>query len=161
MSETQSTVDWITDKKVDWMVTRIEEWIAIRERYVEGNPSMADVGHSALLRRLLSGHSALEYPPPRSFSYPNYRVAEGHDYEPMEVWFQDVSRRGTLTMREILSSDYLPETVGIDQARWDVISRDGNTFIVKWPDSPIRYSLHITLTTPTKDAYWTLQRLSE
>ena len=79
----------------------------------------------------------------------------------MEVWFQDVSRRGTLTMNEILSSDYLPETVGIDQARWDVISRDGNTFIVKWPDSPIRYSLHITLTTPTKDAYWTLQRLPE
>jgi len=161
MSETQSTVDWITKKRVNWMVVRMSEWQRIREDNGYGAPSIADIEHSALLHRLLSGHSALEYPPPRSFSYPNYRVAEGHEYEPMEVWFQDVSRTVPLDIDELLSSDYLPETVGIDQARWDVISRDGNTFIVKWPDSPIRYSLHITLTTPTKDAYWTLQRLPE
>lgn len=161
MNKTQTTVDWVTERKVDWMIARIEEWHTIRERYAEGNPSIADAGHSALLRRLLSGHSALEYPPPRSFSYPNYRVAEGHDYEPMEVWFQDVSHTGTLDIADILSSDYLPETVGIDQARWDVIRRDENTFFIKWPGDPATWSLHITLTTPERDAYWTLRRLPE
>ena len=55
------------------------EWSYIVENY---NPpghkiTSADIDHSSLLKRLLSGEKALEAPPPKLYSYPCYELALG------------------------------------------------------------------------------------
>lgn len=65
----------------EWLVIRLE-WD--RERLtalLNGNMPivyqlLADVDHSALLHRLLSGKPPLPTPPPRRYSYPDYESGE-------------------------------------------------------------------------------------
>lgn len=150
-------------KRVEWIIGRIEKWYAVRERYIEGNPSMADVGHSALLWRLLSGDEALEYPPPRSFSYPNYHAAEGNQDVPMEVWFKDDGPLSNSISYEGLG-ERMPEQVYIDQARWDVVRRDGESFVIKWKTDPAEWRLErLPEEDRTHEKYyqWSLQRVME
>jgi hypothetical protein len=57
------------------VVHAVVKWIAtVREAY--GNnawlPHAADVSHSALLQRIMSGKAPLPHAPPRAFSYPWY-----------------------------------------------------------------------------------------
>lgn len=157
----------LTSKRVDWIIARIEEWYSIREQYQqEGevtHPSRSDVGHSALLWRLLSGEKALQYPPPRSFSYPNYNAAEGYEDKPMEVWFTGKDRFSPLmNVDRLLAGDITPGAVIIDQAAWDVIRRDGNTFFIKWKTDPAEWRLEQIpekYRTHEKYYHWTLQRM--
>lgn len=55
----------------------IKKWLEIREKYHSNflsTPSQlrADIDHSALLRRLISGRAPLPDPPPLKWSYPVY-----------------------------------------------------------------------------------------
>lgn len=66
-------------------------WLQIREENGISFPNNltqlgVDVGHSALLRRLLEGKEPLPIAPPCTHSYPWYELIEdGYGY-PMEVW---------------------------------------------------------------------------
>lgn len=62
-------------------VDSVIRWLRIRER--SGHPAPTSyaelvdtIAHSALLRRLLSGKTALRVPPPRSFGQPWYGLVE-------------------------------------------------------------------------------------
>jgi len=127
------------------MIDRIGEWYSIREQYQqEGGvtyPSRADVEHSALLHRLLSGHKALEYPPPRSFSYPNYRAAEGREFRPMSVFFTETHLGRPIDIGTLLEGEDVPGHVVIDQASWEVLSREGGMFFIKWRTDPATWTL--------------------
>jgi len=50
-----------------------------------GVVSVADIQHSALLYRLLSGKPLLPDPPPKAYSYPWYELAEGENCRAEQV----------------------------------------------------------------------------
>lgn len=77
----------LTPGQMDFVVRCMSEWINL-----SGNcPTDADVVHSSLLRRLLSGKDALDKPPPKRFAYPDYELGEG---KPVQVMYVDDTERG-------------------------------------------------------------------
>lgn len=71
------------DALLRWLSIRAEHGYEFPDNYYQFG---ADIGHSALLRRLLDGKEPLPDPPPRSFSYPWYSLIEDGEGFPMEVW---------------------------------------------------------------------------
>jgi hypothetical protein len=67
----------LTQDQINFAIKCMAKWIHIRWDNEFGNPNPADVSHSALLHRLLSGKEPLDKPPPKSYSYPDYPMAEG------------------------------------------------------------------------------------
>jgi hypothetical protein len=121
---------------MDWAIMRIAEWISIKEDeakkadtaffYGSLKISAADIDHSALLRRLLDGERPFKYPPPRSFSYPWYEVMDGKEHSVMEVW---------------VDSQGLAEYVVINQSRWNILRKEGNTYIIQQGRDPTEWKL--------------------
>ena len=71
----------LTPGQMDFAVRCMSEWI-----HLSGIcPTDADVSHSSLLRRLLSGKDALDKPPPKRFAYPDYELGEGKPVQVMDV----------------------------------------------------------------------------
>lgn len=69
----------------------ITQWMVLREKWgVSPGRSpyamAADMGHSALLRRILSGEVIHPEPPPLSHAYPNYQLMDTGMDEPMSVY---------------------------------------------------------------------------
>jgi hypothetical protein len=66
----------LTPDQIDFAIEAVGKWLSIKEdnNLQTKNP---DAKHSVLLHRLLTGQEALKYPPPRSFSNPNYSLGEG------------------------------------------------------------------------------------
>lgn len=67
----------LTFEQINFVLSSINLWMNIRIDNGFGLPNQADVNHSALLHRLLSGKPPLDKPPPKSYSYPDYPMAEG------------------------------------------------------------------------------------
>lgn len=72
----QTTDVTLTPDQINWVIRRIAKWVQVLEDH-ETLPNSADVTHSSLLYRLLSGKEPLPVAPPRSFSRPNYALGEG------------------------------------------------------------------------------------
>jgi len=71
------------DNLLRWLQIREENGIAFPSGLSQFN---ADIGHSALLNRLMEGKEPLPIAPPRAYSYPWYHLIEdGYGY-PYEVW---------------------------------------------------------------------------
>lgn len=112
----------LTEEQIDFTIRCMSEWVRVKEFIGQGTPSSADVDHSALLRRLLSGQPALEHAPPRSFSCPNYDLATGKEI-------------GVYEFRELPSNK-----VCIDQdLRWEWVDREHN--ILKFTPSGELYDV--------------------
>jgi len=79
----------LTQEQIDFAVRCMARYINVREDHGHGLPNSADVDHSSLLRRLLSGKQPLEQPPPKRYSYPDYDLAEGKEGEIRELWERD------------------------------------------------------------------------
>lgn len=72
----------LTPGQMDFAVRCMSEWI-----HLSGIcPTDADVSHSSFLRRLLSGKDALDKPPPKRFSYPDYELGEGKPVKVAQVF---------------------------------------------------------------------------
>jgi len=89
--------------EMEFAIICFNKWLWIREKWEESEfppRSLTQIGidaeHSSLLRRLLEGKEPLEYPPPRSFSYPNYSLAENDDWHTSEFFIhkEDDNIRG-------------------------------------------------------------------
>lgn len=119
--------EWVIQKFIEWMRIRSEE-----SYYGYANPPRtSDVDHSSLLRVLLEGIEPHKYPPPKSYSYPNY-YAMDHETFPQEIWFKkgDIWSEDIL-MKEVETTDVVPGSVRIDQLPWNVLRREGQNFIIK------------------------------
>lgn len=71
----------LTGEQIEFAIKQMTTWIEIKLDQGQ-KVGVADPSHSALLFRLLSGKKPLPKPPPRSFSRPNYELAEG---EPVKI----------------------------------------------------------------------------
>ena len=111
--------------QIDFAIKMMSEWARICEDNNRGTSS-ADVDHSSLLYRLLSGKKALETPPPLRFSYPCYHLGEGKKVEIHNV------RDNEPDLHDVLGE------VSIDQnSRW------------KWDDKESGVLVYV----PTGDKY--------
>lgn len=70
----------LTPDQANFAVRAMCKYINVREDVGYGLPSSADVSHSSLLYRLLTGKPLLEKPPPKAYSYPCYELGEGLPY---------------------------------------------------------------------------------
>jgi hypothetical protein len=75
--ELRHAAEGLSREQIYFATRCMSEWIRIRQDNGYGYPTSADVDHSSLLFRLLSGKKALDKPPPTRFSYPDYALAEG------------------------------------------------------------------------------------
>lgn len=63
--------------EIDEIIRCFEKYLIIREENGKASLTPADITHSSLLYRLLSGLSPLDKAPPLSFSRPDYALGEG------------------------------------------------------------------------------------
>lgn len=97
----------------------VKTWLDILDKTGHGSPTPADVDHSGLLYRLLNGKPPLPEPPPRSFSYPWYSLIENGEE--------------TAQGREVDQKYFV-----VNQARWDIVSQDGDNYVILWPETGLR-----------------------
>lgn len=141
---------------IDDAVRAMSRWV----RDFNEHPTSADVDHSSLLRRLLSGKEPLPFKPPKRYSYPDYALGGGERVIATEVW----------EARNVPGLDDPNHALLIiDQSRWYIIERGANGYVVEWPDEPgSRYEvlqrpnseLQIVDSTPTSNfGRFTVQRV--
>lgn len=106
---------------IDDAVRAMSRWV----RDYNDHPTAADVDHSSLLRRLLSGKEPLPFKPPKRYSYPDYALGEGERCIATEVW--ETKNSWLKTERDVLI---------IDQSAWNIIERRADGWLVEWPDEP-------------------------
>jgi hypothetical protein len=70
---------------IDEAIRAVALWIDVWKKRFGQEPTAADVLHSALLPRLLSGKPLLHNAPPLRFSRPDYTLAEGGEVEVSEI----------------------------------------------------------------------------
>jgi hypothetical protein len=113
----------------------VSVWIDVRTRHGYASPlTPAEAGHSALLRRLLSGKEPLPAPPPRAFSYPNYGLIESGLDDRAEAWRPE--------RHQVLLDGDPDKVVVINQTQWTVEGEiDRSTLWVSHPRAPGRWKL--------------------
>lgn len=76
----------LDEKQIGFATKCVMEWIELYHVHLKRDPTPADAVHSSLLRRLLSGKKVLPKPPPKRFSCPDYKLAEGEVCDVGEIW---------------------------------------------------------------------------
>lgn len=64
--------------QINFAIRCFAQWVRVRED-LNMSVTSADVDHSVLLHRLLSGFPLLEKAPPKRFSYPCYELGDGKE----------------------------------------------------------------------------------
>lgn len=72
-------------EQIEFACKQVRKWMEICEENNRGI-GPADVDHSSLLRRLLSGKAAHPVPPPMRFSYPAWELVESDEVEIHELF---------------------------------------------------------------------------
>lgn len=118
----------MTPDELQRITKAVSEWVRLRDRpdYTAAL-TPAEVEHSALLRRLLSGQSALPEPPPRSYSYPWYELIE-NGISTCECWEMTDEQRSVWGGRG--------PTLIVNQTPWELLRKEGDTFIVTHERAP-------------------------
>lgn len=109
----------LTAEQVEFAIQQVCRWMNTCEDNDRGSSS-ADASHSALLRRLLSGGTLLDEPPPKRFSYPAWELLEKD-----EVQIHEIS---TSSFRQILHKNkilYEGPVVTVDQSPEYVWEEEG------------------------------------
>jgi hypothetical protein len=129
------TQDWTEEQKTAARATAraVIRWLQIRRAFERSDilelpeeQLLADLWHSALVERLLSGKEPLDRPPPRSFSYPWYELVE----------------RGWGWARQVHVPAEDPYLVLIDQFPWRIVKRhEDGTLEVETDRAPGRWKL--------------------
>lgn len=113
--------DALTDDQIRFVHSCLRQWDATaRLAGVDSHigQGLANIEHSSLLTRLLRGGKALDHPPPRSFSYPWYRLVEDGGENGCEVWVDDWQGE---------------RRVVINQAVWDLLDEQPDRITASWP----------------------------
>lgn len=123
----------INENEIEWIISKFIEWTNYLpdEETVRWSNVGADIHHSSLLRRLLKGEKIYDYPPPRSFSYPNYQLLDQGTYLPLEVW-------------KVPESTYFGKKnkIAIDQnPEWDILEEKDGSYVVSYGFCPDRFDL--------------------
>jgi hypothetical protein len=84
----------LSNSQIAYAINKFSSWIDFRSRNGDGNPTSADISHSALLERMLSGKEPLEHAPPKRMSYPWYALSDGEKIKINTVFEKVVERDG-------------------------------------------------------------------
>lgn len=133
-------------------IDAMSEWVRIRTSHgYRAELTPAEVDHSALLRRLLSGKPPLPEPPPRSFSYPWYELIEtGEDTCFVEIITEHVALWNHGSPED-------PVIIVNQNPEWRLQRRDGEDLIVTNPRAPGEWRLTNTRE-PTGWPRWHIKR---
>lgn len=138
-SEIDTLLRWLeiyATENPDWAPLDLDQLVQLR----------ADIDHSALLQRLLSGKEPLPHPPPLSYSYPDYELVETGRGIPHEVW----------------EAESHPGYLFIDQDRWIIKERGHEKWWVEHPSNPeVVWFVALRETLSDGHKTWILERLGE
>jgi hypothetical protein len=118
----------LTREHVDFIRTCIGKWLRIYHQSLGRDPTEADVWHSSLLLRLLSGKEPLDKPPPLRHSRPDYALAEGEEVRIFEIF--------TDTYAPVPQNDEYVVVVDCHRA-WRWISKEGAVNSKETPESGV------------------------
>ncbi len=130
----------LTRDQIEEVIGAVARWLRIafenQPRPQDEPPKPAtseDAQHSALLRRLLAGRDALPEAPPRMMAHPGYEFAEGQEIRCLSVRGYGPggpsANASQKPWRELGAGD----SVIIDESLWEVVDRDDEALIVRWP----------------------------
>lgn len=83
----------------------------------------ADVDHSGLLNRLLSGKRPFKYPPPRAMSYPWYSLLEDKQQMSCNAHIHEIAH--------VNSWLDFPH-VNLEQGIWKILRKEDDAYICEW-----------------------------
>ena len=129
-------MDKITQDQFNWMCQCITDWLQIREQFTQAPPiwNLADVQHSSLLNRILSGKTVFNKPPPKAYSYPWYELEEqGWAYIHSDVSI-DPNEKWPVHIAQSTAYDLLSYENGIATVR---AHSNGYTYQVEPSDVPV------------------------
>lgn len=126
--------------QIEGSIDAVSRWIRIafenRPR-TEGEapcaPTAEDALHSSLLRRLLSGLEALPEAPPRMMDNPGYAFAEGREMRCLSVHGYGPGGPAANAAAKAWDELSAGDAVLIDESTWEVVERDDDALIVRWP----------------------------
>ncbi|HEX9108901.1 MAG TPA: hypothetical protein VF832_16760 [Longimicrobiales bacterium] len=130
----------LTREQIEGVVGAVARWIRVafedrawREGEKPHGASSDDAQHSRLLRRLLAGQDALPEAPPRMMAHPGYDFAEGNEVRCLSVRGYGpggpAAKAPAIAIGDVAAGD----SVIIDEALWEVVDRDDDALIVRWP----------------------------
>jgi hypothetical protein len=130
----------LSREQVEAVIGVVARWIRIafeEQPRAEGEPpklpTSDDAEHSSLLRRLLAGRDALPEAPPRMMAHPGYDFAEGHEIRCLSVRGYGPGGPGANASRKPWPELGAGDSVIIDESLWEVVDRDDDALIVRWP----------------------------
>jgi len=103
-------------RRVEVITASIPDLINLIAKWVDvagGVVSMADVHHSALLYRLLSGRPLLPDPPPKAYSYPWYKLAEGEKCRAEQVYDVELEDISSVSVEQHLGWSWEDDTKSV------------------------------------------------
>jgi len=123
-----------------WTVQCIIDWLKVRENEGKNFPCSVielehEIDHSALLRRLIEGKTALPEPPPLSHGYPWYALMDEGEAEPYDVWEADDRTNETFGFKALV----------VDQYPWRILDKPAaDNFIVTYGSSERKWRAWVT-----------------
>ena len=97
----------LTKEQIGFAIKAMSRYIRILEEQKKRSPTPADIDHSALLNRLLSGKEPLPEPPPLFFGYPAYQLEEGEPHVVSSIFYH-FNDRNCLIINQ--GNGWIPET---------------------------------------------------
>lgn len=130
----------LTRSQIEGVISAVSRWIRIafeNQARPEGEAPRAassdDAEHSGLLRRLLAGQEALPEAPPRMMAHPSYDFAEGREVRCLSVHGYGPGGPAAQATPKPWSELAAGDSVLIDEALWEIMERDDEALIVRWP----------------------------
>ncbi len=96
----------LTREQIGFAIKAMSSYTRILEEQKKGSPTPADIDHSALLNRLLSGKEPFPEPPPLFYGYPCYELEEGEQVVVGSIFHDRPNNRVAINQ----SRDWEPET---------------------------------------------------
>lgn len=93
-------------EQIGFAIKAMSKYIRILEEQKKRSPTPADIDHSALLNRLLSGKEPLPEPPPLFYGYPCYGLEEGEQIVVGSLFHDRSNNRVVINQNR----DWEPET---------------------------------------------------
>ncbi len=130
----------LTREQIEGVIGAVSRWIRIafeenprQDGEVQRAATSEDAQHSGLLRRLLAGQDALPQAPPRMMAHPGYDFAEGREVRCLSVGGYGPGGPAANAPRKAWSELAAGDSVMIDESLWEVVDRDDEALVVRWP----------------------------
>lgn len=108
----------MNQQEINFAIQCFSKYISIYKKEKGKNPTEADIDHSALLNRLLSGKGAFPNPPPKMWGSPAYALFEGESVQIHEINFWALENEFNVVINQGIGWKWIEKNGDINCAEW-------------------------------------------